>query len=133
MDKKLEYQIKKRWDKYRLQEQEELLTEGGEYYSTMAEFFDALNDLYYACFGTARGKVKHPLQHFMYSWDEDDTQAELERSGYNKTTIEDKKLSLIIEKIENSTIPLSVDVIDLQTASATLKNEVETEGIAWEN
>jgi len=35
--------------------------------------------------------------------------------------------------IEKTTIPLTVDLVDLYGASETLKKEVKEEGIAWEN
>ena len=47
--------------------------------------------------------------------------------------IERKVLALIQEKIEETTIPLCVDVIDLFTASQVFKDEVKNEGILWES
>lgn len=35
--------------------------------------------------------------------------------------------------IEDTTIPLSVDLVDLQNASDTLKNEIKKEGILWQS
>jgi predicted nucleotidyltransferase len=45
--------------------------------------------------------------------------------------IESKKLSLIREQIEETTLPLSVDIVDLFTAPEILKNEIKSEGILW--
>lgn len=47
--------------------------------------------------------------------------------------IEQKKLYLIEEKIEETNIPQTVDVVDLYSASELLKKEVANEGILWEN
>jgi predicted nucleotidyltransferase len=46
--------------------------------------------------------------------------------------IESKKISLIKEKIEETTLPLSVDIVDLHTAPEVLKNDIKSEGVLWE-
>jgi predicted nucleotidyltransferase len=38
----------------------------------------------------------------------------------------------IYDDLEETTIPLTVDLVDLYSASDTLKNEVKKEGIVWE-
>ena len=47
--------------------------------------------------------------------------------------IEMKKIFAIKDKIEESTIPLFVDVVDLHDASEELKKEIQSEGVLWEN
>ncbi|MFA6263171.1 MAG: nucleotidyltransferase domain-containing protein [Candidatus Babeliales bacterium] len=37
------------------------------------------------------------------------------------------------DEIEETTMPLTVDLVDLYSASDTLKNEVKKEGILWES
>ena len=44
-----------------------------------------------------------------------------------------EKLIEIKDKIEDSTIPLCVDLVDLFSASKELKSEVAAEGVLWEN
>jgi predicted nucleotidyltransferase len=44
-----------------------------------------------------------------------------------------KQLSFIQDKIEESTIPLSVDLIDLHNTTDALKKEIVSEGVLWEN
>lgn len=44
-----------------------------------------------------------------------------------------KKIALIQDKIEETTIPLLVDLIDLHDTSEELKKEIEQEGVLWEN
>lgn len=46
--------------------------------------------------------------------------------------IERKKIFAIQEIIEETTIPLFVDLVDLHSAPEKLKNEIEKEGILWE-
>ena len=41
-------------------------------------------------------------------------------------------LKLYVE-IEETSIPLTVDLVDLYTASDTLKKEIQTEGVLWKN
>jgi len=40
-------------------------------------------------------------------------------------------ISLLKEKIEESTIPYHVDIVDLNTVSQTFRNKVLTEGKLW--
>lgn len=44
-----------------------------------------------------------------------------------------KKLFEIQDKIEESNLPLFVDLVDLHSASEKLKNEVKNEGILWKS
>ena len=46
--------------------------------------------------------------------------------------IELNKISQIKEKIEESIIPLFVDLVDIHTAGDTIKKEIKDEGILWE-
>ncbi len=46
--------------------------------------------------------------------------------------IEQKKIFMIQDKIEETTIPLCVDVVDLHTASDEFTKEVERDGALWE-
>ncbi|MHB1682377.1 MAG: type VII toxin-antitoxin system MntA family adenylyltransferase antitoxin [Bacilli bacterium] len=47
------------------------------------------------------------------------------------TTVPFDKLSNLRQEFEDSTIPYRVDVVDLNTASATLRDKVRKEGIRW--
>ena len=47
--------------------------------------------------------------------------------------IELGKISKIQEKLEESIVPLFVDLVDLHTAGDTIKREIKDEGIVWEN
>ena len=49
------------------------------------------------------------------------------------TPINSKKLYIIKEKIEETIIPLNVDLVDLSTTKDEFRNEIEKEGILWEN
>ena len=42
----------------------------------------------------------------------------------------DRKISIVREKLENSTIPFKVDIINYNSASDNLKKEIE-KGIEW--
>ncbi|MFH0898027.1 MAG: nucleotidyltransferase domain-containing protein [bacterium] len=46
--------------------------------------------------------------------------------------IERQKIFLIQDDIEETTIPLFVDIVDLHTASDEFKKEVERDGVLWE-
>ena len=47
--------------------------------------------------------------------------------------LEIREIGRIKEKIEETTIPQTVDIADLHTASEKFKQEIENEGILWEN
>jgi len=47
--------------------------------------------------------------------------------------IDKHKLYMIKEMIEETTIPLMVDVVDLYSASDKFKKEVKIDGIIWKN
>lgn len=49
-----------------------------------------------------------------------------------ETPIDKKVLGLIEEEIEETSIPLFVDLIDLQNTSEELKEKIKKEGILWE-
>ena len=51
----------------------------------------------------------------------------------NKKAIELKTIFRIQDEIERTSIPLFVDIVDLNTASEKLKNEIKKEGILWKN
>ena len=51
----------------------------------------------------------------------------------NGKKIDSKKLMYIKDQIEESTIPLHIDVVDLATTSEKLKKEIEKEGVLWKN
>jgi len=48
-----------------------------------------------------------------------------------KTPIPAQRLADLRQKLEDSTVPYRVDVVDLQTASEKLQAEVRKEGILW--
>ena len=50
-----------------------------------------------------------------------------------RTKIDSNKIYVIKDKIEESIIPLHVDLIDIHTISGKFKEEIEKEGILWEN
>lgn len=50
-----------------------------------------------------------------------------------KSAIDLTVLFKIYDDIEQTTIPLTIDLVDVFSASQTLKNEVEKEGILWKN
>jgi len=64
---------------------------------------------------------------------EHDSGADIDLAIDNKDIIERKKLSKIKEKIEETTIPLHVDLIDLNNISETLRVEIQSEGLPWKN
>ena len=65
--------------------------------------------------------------------EEHDMGADIDLALDTGEPIERAVLVTIKEKIEATTIPLSVDLIDLSDASGQLKKEIETEGILWES
>ena len=50
----------------------------------------------------------------------------------NNKKIESYTLSLIKEEIEESTIPYTVDIVDIHTISEDLKNKILKDGILWQ-
>lgn len=48
-------------------------------------------------------------------------------------TIDNKKLLAIQLDFDETTIPMELDLVDLQTVSQELKNDVLREGIKWTN
>ena len=50
-----------------------------------------------------------------------------------KSIIDNTLLSKIQGDIDETTIPLSIDLIDLRSASEILKNEVKKEGVLWKS
>jgi len=59
--------------------------------------------------------------------------ADIDLALDNGKPVDVKIIYKIKEKIENSTIPLFVDLVDINTADETIKKEIESEGILWEN
>ena len=51
----------------------------------------------------------------------------------NEKSLELKTIFRIQNEIEKTSIPLFVDIVDLNTASENLKNEIKKEGILWKN
>ncbi|MFH1643842.1 MAG: nucleotidyltransferase domain-containing protein [bacterium] len=51
----------------------------------------------------------------------------------NKEKIELKIIFKIQDEIEQTSIPLFVDIVDINTTSEKLKNEILKEGILWKN
>ncbi len=49
----------------------------------------------------------------------------------NQSKIDEEIVSLIKEDLEESTIPFTVDIVDLQHISQTLKNEILKDGKLW--
>lgn len=49
------------------------------------------------------------------------------------TTIDSRKIYTIQDEIEESTVPLHVDLVDIHNISGKFKAEVLKEGILWEN
>jgi len=47
--------------------------------------------------------------------------------------INSDKIYKIKDLIEETTIPLNVDLVDFQTATGTFKEEIEKDGILWKN
>jgi predicted nucleotidyltransferase len=57
--------------------------------------------------------------------------ADIDLALDNCSPIPTQKLGEIAEIIENSNMPLMVDLVDLHTATESLKKEVIREGIVW--
>ena len=49
------------------------------------------------------------------------------------TKIDPSKIYAIKDRIEESTVPLHVDLVDINTVSGKFKEEIEKEGVLWEN
>ena len=64
---------------------------------------------------------------------EHDEGADIDIALDNEQPIEIKIIGLIYEKIENSTIPVNVDLVDIHAAGERIKEEIKNEGILWEN
>lgn len=47
--------------------------------------------------------------------------------------IDYKKIYALKEKFEESTIPLFVDIVDVNNADEKIKNEIKRDGIIWKN
>jgi len=62
-----------------------------------------------------------------------DTGADIDLALDMGKEIERKKIFLIKEKIEKTTIPLTVDIVDLHSASEQLQKDVMNEGILWKS
>jgi len=62
-----------------------------------------------------------------------DEGADIDLALDNGIPINRKTLYAIKEKIEETTIPLHVDLVDIQDAGKTIKKEIENEGILWKN
>ena len=65
--------------------------------------------------------------------DEHDAGADIDIALDAGFTISAETLAFVDEKIKETTIPLTVDIVDLQTAPEKLKAEIENEGILWES
>ena len=59
--------------------------------------------------------------------------ADIDLALDNSSPIDLRIILRIHGDIEDTTIPLSVDLVDLQTASDILKNEIKEEGILWQS
>ena len=62
-----------------------------------------------------------------------DEGADIDLALDNGKPIGHKTIYLIQEKIEETTIPLHVDLVDIQDAGEAIKKEIESEGILWKN
>ena len=49
------------------------------------------------------------------------------------TPIAHRTILKILDDIDDTTIPLEVDIVDLQTAPTELKSEIKEKGIQWTN
>jgi len=59
--------------------------------------------------------------------------ADIDLALDNNKPIDLGDISTIQEKIEESTIPLFVDLVDLHAVGPVIKKEIENEGTLWEN
>ncbi|MBR3721553.1 MAG: nucleotidyltransferase domain-containing protein [Selenomonadaceae bacterium] len=48
-------------------------------------------------------------------------------------TLNPSKISELRELLEESTIPYSVDVVDMRFASKNIKSEIKKDGVVWKN
>ena len=62
-----------------------------------------------------------------------DTGADIDLALDMGKEIAREKIYLIKEKMEETTIPLTVDIVDLYSASEQLQKDVKKEGILWKN
>lgn len=51
----------------------------------------------------------------------------------NGFPIDYKKIHALKEKFEESTIPLFIDIVDINSADEKIKNEIKRDGIVWKN
>jgi len=63
---------------------------------------------------------------------EHDEGADIDLALDNKKPIDLNIIYKIKNKIEESTIPLFVDIVDINNADEAIKKEIENEGILWE-
>lgn len=63
---------------------------------------------------------------------EHDQGADIDIALDNKKPIEQNTIYQIYDEIEESIIPLHVDLVDIQNAGEAIKKEIENEGILWE-
>ncbi|EKD23320.1 MAG: DNA polymerase, beta protein [uncultured bacterium] len=61
------------------------------------------------------------------------TGADIDLALDAKSVIDISIFYKIQDDIEETTIPLTIDLVDLFSASETLKNEVKKEGVLWKN
>lgn len=61
------------------------------------------------------------------------TGADIDLALDSKSAIDLNIFYKIQDDIEETTIPLTIDLVDLYSASETLKNEVKKEGVLWKN
>ena len=62
-----------------------------------------------------------------------DQGADIDLALDNKKAIKLEDLFKIKEKIEESTIPLFVDLVDINSANEAILKEIKLEGILWKN
>jgi len=58
--------------------------------------------------------------------------ADIDLALDNRKPIDLKIIYQIKNKIEESTIPIFVDIVDVNNADESIKKEIESEGILWE-
>jgi predicted nucleotidyltransferase len=61
------------------------------------------------------------------------TGADIDLALDSKSVIDMSIFYKIQDDIEETTIPLTIDLVDLFSASETLKNEVKKDGVLWKN
>ena len=63
---------------------------------------------------------------------EHDEGADIDLALDNQQAIDLRTLYKIKNRIEESTIPVFVDLVDIHSADETIKKEIKNEGILWE-